>query len=330
MLSTKQKIKEMMLLIVFNVLLPSLDVYSDIALIVKFISSDHYNWAGLLIVPFTLNYLLTWGVWWRLDKMKKKYWIAVALACYPQFRAVKVILSIWRNSSEKALEKKRTLEREVSEYEVFAESAITAVVMTYLMMTGVGSREFHDLIIGKDYSVDLILFFTAYATSIISTSLGLAKCLKVGPCHVLAEKGAVGGLLTVRFLTLMISIGVTLSSKGSLLSILSRPDSTGKLLYPALSMMFLPGLILALMSLFHNKDWIKIIKSIISYPSLILFPVFTHYTFSANGKSFCCRKEEGGQDDIRTREDIYQIPITISLAESSSDTAQEFNSYQLS
>jgi hypothetical protein len=163
------------------------------------------------------------------------------------------------------------------------------------------------------------LFFIAYVTSIISTSLGLSKCLKVGPCYVLAEEGALGGLLTTRFVTLMISIGVTLSSKGTVVAVAINdgpPLSSYILILLSFSMMFLPGLMLALMSLFHKKPWIQIIKSIISHPSLLLLPVFTHYTFSANGKSCCSRNEEEGQDDIRTREDIHQIPITTYFASS--------------
>jgi hypothetical protein len=193
-------------------------------------------------------------------------------------------------------------------------------VMTYLMVQGFNQRESGYLIIGKSDSGERILFFIAYVTSIISTSLGLAKCLKVGPCYVLAEEGALGGLLTTRFVTLMISIEVTLSNKGSVLGVASAWGRTGNesvyLLVLSLSMMFLPGLMLALMSLFHKKPWIQIIKSIIRHPSLLLLPVFTHYTFSANGKSCCSRNEEEGQDDVRTREDIHQIPIRTYFASS--------------
>jgi hypothetical protein len=151
MLSTWEKVKETMLLLPLNIILPSADVYSDLYLIAKLIISGHKLFAGLLFLPFALNYLLTWGIWWRIDKRKKVSWIAVALACYPQFRAVEVIILIWRNS-EKGLAKKRTLDREVAEYEVFAESAITLVVMTYLMIEGLSghaNREEFKIIIGK-------------------------------------------------------------------------------------------------------------------------------------------------------------------------------------
>jgi hypothetical protein len=315
MLSTWEKVKETMLLLPLNIILPSADVYSDLYLIAKFIIRGHTFFAGLLLVPFALNYLLTWGVWWRLDKSKKVSWIAVALACYPQFRAVEVIILLWRDS-EKGLAKKRALEREVVEYEVFAESAITAVVMTCLMMevisrpTSVFTSEFK-IVIGED-SLEIYMFFFTFATSILSTSFGLAKCLKVGPCHILAEGGLLGGLFTCRFMTLLISTGVTLISKGSTLSKGLQQVSRLQDLLFAFSTMFLPGLIIAIMSLFHNKDWNKIIKSIISHPSLLLLPVFTHYTFSANRKSFCSRREEGHVDV--PREDLHQILIIVYFA----------------
>ena len=55
-------------------------------------SSDglYYNrhpiWATSLLVPFLINYLTTWFIWWSIDKRKTVTWIAPLLSVYPQVR----------------------------------------------------------------------------------------------------------------------------------------------------------------------------------------------------------------------------------------------------
>ena len=101
-LKTSEKIKETIILSVLNVVLPSVDVYSDIALVVNFLVgsrrnpycdelylrdpsfgfrdrlncyyndsvpttnvtyTSHYGWASMMFVPFLFNYLICWYVW---------------------------------------------------------------------------------------------------------------------------------------------------------------------------------------------------------------------------------------------------------------------------
>ena len=108
-----QKIKEILILSVFKVLLPSADVYSDLFLIgrlyfgFQFINCTwgcpksgncgcydrptrypvfevhrHPIWASLLLGPFLINYILCWIAWYRLEKQKRWTWIAPLFGCY--------------------------------------------------------------------------------------------------------------------------------------------------------------------------------------------------------------------------------------------------------
>merc|ERR1719264_1943668 len=70
-------------------------------------------------------------------------------------------------------------------------------------------------------STNSVLFFVAYSTSIITSSLGLAKNLKVGPCRILPEqKKHLGGLLSPRFVVLFFSCW----HKGILKTFLTHPS----------------------------------------------------------------------------------------------------------
>ena len=46
----------------------------------------HPIWATSLLVPFLINYLTTWFIWWSVDKRKTVSWIAPLLSVYPQAR----------------------------------------------------------------------------------------------------------------------------------------------------------------------------------------------------------------------------------------------------
>ena len=49
-------------------------------------NSRHPIWATSLLVPFLINYLTTWAIWWSIDKRKTITWIAPLLSVYPQVK----------------------------------------------------------------------------------------------------------------------------------------------------------------------------------------------------------------------------------------------------
>ena len=73
-----QKVRETVLLSALNIVLPTGDVYSDLALITKFHTTPyvtlegeetvHLKYGLALLAPFLANYLLTWIVWFMVDK----------------------------------------------------------------------------------------------------------------------------------------------------------------------------------------------------------------------------------------------------------------------
>ena len=77
-------------------------------------------WGTMMLVPFMLNYLLCWYAWATTDKRKAFTWVAALLSFYPQFVACKIIWQIW-NNPKKGLQKKRYLERELIQSEIFCE-----------------------------------------------------------------------------------------------------------------------------------------------------------------------------------------------------------------
>ena len=199
-----QRAKESLILSVFNILLPTTDMYSDLYFIgwlyintpyhykckwphhypCKWswneyrLNSQLFTWAGLLLGPFLFNYTLCWIAWFRMDKQKRKTWIAPLFGCYPQLIAVRIIWLFWANPVE-GMRQKRHLERNSMENEIFAEAVPSALAMTFLMIRNLNAGR-KSLIIGEEGSLESTLFFVTFSTSVITAGLGLAKCLKVG------------------------------------------------------------------------------------------------------------------------------------------------------
>ena len=166
MLTRGKKVKESFIIAGLNIVIPTADVYSDGAYILKLIwglpfhpdcEGDHFSinrtclalpwiaeeelqyerhpvWASMMLIPFLATYLTTWIAWYRIDKRKHLTWIACAFNLYPQFRAANVIYQLWRNP-RKGVAKKRKFERELSELEVFLEAVPVTYILTYQLMT---------------------------------------------------------------------------------------------------------------------------------------------------------------------------------------------------
>ena len=167
--------KETLLMGSFHVILPTGDVYTDLALSTKLFYNNLPNWASLLLVPFLINYTLCWISWYNSEKQKKFTWIAALLGCYPQLVAARIIWLFWTQPL-KMVKEKKNLERNLMENEIFTEAVPSALIMTFLMVVNYGRSG--DVIVGK--GKDEILFFVTFTTSVLSAGLGLAKCLKVG------------------------------------------------------------------------------------------------------------------------------------------------------
>ena len=58
------------------------------------------------------------------------------------------------------------------------------------------------------------LFYTTFAISVLSASLGLAKCLKTGVARPIGSGGILDGLLSARFLLAFFASGSCFVAKG--------------------------------------------------------------------------------------------------------------------
>ena len=75
---------------------------------------------------------------------------------------------------------------------LFSEPFIESIPQVHILLS-LWVEESH-LFVGEDGGyATTILFIAAFITSIVSASLGIAKFLKLGPCHLIPNEGILGG-----------------------------------------------------------------------------------------------------------------------------------------
>ena len=79
------EVSTILTLLVLNILLPTLDTFTDINLVAKLYHGSHPVFASLLLVPFLLNYVACWYTFYREARYKKYTFIFPLLNLYPQF-----------------------------------------------------------------------------------------------------------------------------------------------------------------------------------------------------------------------------------------------------
>ena len=79
-------------LIVFNIILPTIDVFLDAALVQKLFLNGYLGCGAFVTCGIVTNFLFTSLAWWRMEsaEQKKWSWIFLLLQLWPQLRAFQV------------------------------------------------------------------------------------------------------------------------------------------------------------------------------------------------------------------------------------------------
>ena len=142
--------------------------------------------------------------------------------------AGKLIYSIYKDPVKGKKEKKQ-YEENIGLHEVFLESVPTAFIISIIMVSA-GKDPFSSLgnILWSFHGtfIDGISeFFLTFSLSLISASLGMARCLKNGVARPIAVGGSLDGLLSARHLLALFASGFSCMAKGNCLeAVIYLPD----------------------------------------------------------------------------------------------------------
>ena len=340
---------------VFDVALPSLDVYSDCSLILGWYLNGHLVFTMFMAIPVLLQFAFTSYKWVRLENREDKRWswIVLLLQFWPQWRALRII-KLDLNKHETFQTKKKEFMREVTTTEPFLEAWPSIIIMTIIWLSTVTIEESfgdhckynpdykecrgHDnnasFYTTPDYCIDhpekstcavfggfggRTWFFTTYAISVITGSLGITKFLQTGPFSVLNENGPLGGLLRWKFILAYNAVMLAIVTKGvfiafllnhSIVSCLLRYFATdtsehltleelealissraSKFQLILLVLSTIPNLLFSLVSIACSTGLNKKYSQVIfRYPAAWMLPVVTYFVIGPIQSVRCSRK----------------------------------------
>ena len=244
---------------IFDVALPSIDVYSDFSLILGWYWNRHWKYAISMSIPLLVQFFFTIYKWCRLEKKENKKWSwpILLLQFWPQWRAIR-IMGFHLQNDKKAEEKKKEMMQEISSTEPFLEAWPSIIIMTIIIIIASNDYSFSkhcendkddeecleylDSIYQppkycSDYpeSTEVpftgarcaiysgfggkIWFFITFSISSITGSLGITKFLQVGPFSVLSTEGPLGGICRWRFALAFLSVLTSMFAKGCFIAI---------------------------------------------------------------------------------------------------------------
>ena len=304
----------------FDVGLPTFDVYSDFSLIINWLHQGHVLYAGAMTVPLMLQFLSTISKWVKLEKPKDKRWswVFLLLQFWPQLRALRWIRLVYKGHP-KAVHKMKKMRAEIGTTEAYLEAYPSVVIMTCIFIHAGykqkpdkqlvhdnnnfydehSSNNFQAVFGDYESSVSFILFFCTYAISIITATLGITKGLQIGPCPILSDEGILGGLLTWRFVITYLAVLFSILSKCIFVGIwfimsIDRGDNSRMVkTLLTFTLLLMPNILFAFSCILISTgcNMKRFFVVILGYPGLWLLPAVTF--FSVGPKTFnCCSPNE--------------------------------------
>ena len=108
--------KEILMLVLVGIGLPTSAVYSDLALILA-LSHTHPIFATALSIPVIVSLLFLIPHWWTTEKTTQRRIMTLPLLLlqlWPQYIVMKLIITLWKGNQEKYLKKKEQHDRDVA------------------------------------------------------------------------------------------------------------------------------------------------------------------------------------------------------------------------
>ena len=381
---------------IFNVALPSLDVYSDLSLVIPWYWNGHWKYAASMTVPLCFQFVSTFYKWLRFEKRVSKKWsfAMLLLQCWPQWRAIRIIHLDFQNN-EKADAKKEELMREVTTTEPFLEAWPSIIVMTIIWLTAGSDMNYQNYcsenklwsdqedfnnnstwtcddpiapphqyceIRPEDNKCSVFSgpggspwFFTTYAISIVSGSLGITKFLQNGPFSVLTARGLFGGVCKGRFILVFLSVLSSMVTKGfvfallvlnsldpyndkhrlkrlqRILGSLENGKALIKTILISLGTLILPNLLLSLIAISRstglNKTFVDVI---LNYPASWMLPITTYFMIGPHASNCCSQTDVNKILGFSKFYSCINISLTVIMYLASISFFESYDFYYLS
>ena len=133
-----------------DVVQPTVDVYTDLYLIIAWYRSHHWKYAISMTFPLLLHFSSTTYKWAQLEKNRNKRWtwIPLVLQFWPQWKALSIMKLDWKNDSNTEA-KMKELKREVAPGEPFLEAFPSMMILLIIVLLATHDTRFRDYCINN-------------------------------------------------------------------------------------------------------------------------------------------------------------------------------------
>merc|ERR1711971_403235 len=287
-------VKVAIFMVLFGILLPTFDTYSDGYFSYSLISGTycetsicvkHPIYGSVMLIPVLLAMLFTIPHWWRREKRWNRLYTLPLLICqvWPQWQVIKVLKLMKDGNSQWRIEKEK-LEKEVGSLEPFLESIPQVHLILLIVGTGIGGRF-------GIYNSSLQCSLT-FSLSVISACFGMSKFFNVGPARLIPYDK-----MNLGFFVLMVNIASCFIGKGFFLAFIEEGSPSLRtiiicIIWSLLSLV--PQMIFAFVTMWTSLGFRKALRTATQYPAMIMTPAFSYWVFgpieSSLKSTFCCSR----------------------------------------
>ena len=202
-------------LVVFNIILPTVDSLSDMIFCGKLASVDFHSsktWAALVALPVVLNFLFTVAAYSKSPfKSRWNIWgerVALILQVWPQYFAFTIIYDIVMNGDGWTA-RREYYNRNISTIEPFVEAFFQVVVKLciWTVFTQLHLESAQGAVNPLfDTTPERIYFYFSITSSMVTSLMGCIRFFKESPVRFLPQEGPVAGFLTLNYLLTFASV----------------------------------------------------------------------------------------------------------------------------
>ena len=212
-------------LVVFNIILPTIDSLSDMVFCGKLASVDFHSsttWAALVALPVVFNFLFTVAAYSKSPfKSRWNIWgerVALILQVWPQYFAFTIIYDIVMNGDGwKA--RREYYNKNISTIEPFVEALFQVVIKlciwTVFTQLHLENHEGENPLFST--TSERIYFYFTITSSMVSSLMGCIRFFKESPVRFLPQDGPLKGFFTLKYLLTFASVFFNAAAKVILL-----------------------------------------------------------------------------------------------------------------
>ena len=287
MAASKFKPLTFILLAIFSLILPTLDIYIDFVfacILVSHGSTSQVVLLGqLMFIPLISTVLFTLPHWYKTEKTSFKRistFILVIFNLWPAYRVCRIVYFALKKQENKATQKKLALRTAIAYVEPFINSK-SQILIQSIFICLLSNDETNGIVkIAEELNVYPGFVVFSLVLSLVSSNFGLARFLLYGPIRLYQTDGFFHKRLVAPVLTIsMVALLTFFGRHWWLFSNLAHNQLQGGYVVLTWFLSFIvPQLLLVVVPLLCQFKFCTIVQLLCKYPGVLIISLISPFT----------------------------------------------------